>query len=77
MGPAGAPLRAAADGAVVHGMSVMLLVCAVAAAVSAVAAALLLPNRDRPVPEATTTRPAGPEPAALATGRQHNGRHEG
>ncbi|MEV0838873.1 MFS transporter [Actinocatenispora sera] len=77
MGPAGAPLRAAADGAFVHGMSVMLLVCAVAAAVSAVAAALLLPNRDRPEPEPAATRPAGAEPAALATGGPHNGRHEG
>jgi EmrB/QacA subfamily drug resistance transporter len=74
MGPAGAPLRAAADGAFVHGMSVMLLVCAAAAAVSAVAAALLLPNRDRPLPQPPAD---APHEAALAAGRQHNERYEG
>ncbi|BCJ36641.1 hypothetical protein Athai_41440 [Actinocatenispora thailandica] len=76
MGPAGAPLRAAADGAFVHGMSVMLLACAGAAAVSAVVAALLLPNRDRPVPGPAAT-PSRAAPPALVTGRQHNERYEG
>lgn len=66
-------LRAAAENAFTHGMSAMLLVCAGAAAVSAVLAALLLPNRDRPAP-AAAPRPAAPPVAAA---RQHNGRHEG
>ena len=69
MGPAGAPLRAAANGAFVHGMSVMLLVCAGAAVATAALAALLLPNRDRPVP-------AGHRPVPERAGA-HNGRHEG
>ncbi|HEY3503863.1 MAG TPA: DHA2 family efflux MFS transporter permease subunit [Actinocatenispora sp.] len=73
MGAAGAPLRTAADAAFTHGMSVMLLVCAGTAALSALSTALLLPNRDRPAPVPTADDEAHPVPA----GSQHNGRYEG
>jgi MFS transporter, DHA2 family, multidrug resistance protein len=66
LGPAGAPLRAAADAAFVHGMSVMLAACAAVAATGAVLAATLLPNRaarqpapsdEHPVPVEVTMDP--------------------
>ncbi len=79
LGPAGAGLRAAADAAFAHGMSVLLLACAGASLLGAVLAALLLPD-GRPdggseSPEQLAAQPVG-ESVVTAPATPDNGRHE-
>lgn len=63
-GPGSAHLAASADSAYVHGMGLVLLVCGVAALVSALLAAALLPST--PAVRAAETAPSPDEPLTSA-----------